>query len=54
MTPERRREIAAKGGKSVPSDKRAFSQNRSLASQAGIKGGAVSKRPANKLDRDAD
>ena len=42
MSPEKQREIVSKGGKSVPSDKRSFSQNRDLASQAGPKGGQVS------------
>ncbi len=35
MSPEKQREIASKGGKSVPSEKRSFSQNRDLASNAG-------------------
>ncbi len=39
---EKRREIASKGGKSVPGDKRSFSQNRDVAAQAGRKGGQVS------------
>jgi general stress protein YciG len=39
MSPEKQREIASKGGKSVPSEKRSFSQDRDLASQAGRKGG---------------
>ncbi len=42
MSPEKQREIASKGGKSVPSEKRSFSQNRDLASQAGRKGGQLS------------
>ena len=42
MNPERRREIARKGGASVPSEKRSFSQDRSLAAQAGRKGGEAS------------
>ena len=42
MNPEKQREIASKGGKSVPSEKRSFSQNRDLASEAGRKGGQVS------------
>jgi general stress protein YciG len=42
MSPEKQREIASKGGKSVPSEKRSFSQNRDLASEAGRKGGQVS------------
>jgi general stress protein YciG len=40
--PRETAEIASKGGKSVPGDKRSFSQNRDLASQAGRKGGQVS------------
>ncbi len=43
MDPERRREIARRGGASVPSDKRSFAQNRDLASDAGRKGGAASR-----------
>ena len=39
MDPERRREIARMGGKSVPNDKRSFSQNAALAAEAGRKGG---------------
>jgi general stress protein YciG len=39
---EKRREIASKGGKSVPAEKRSFSQNRNLASEAGRKGGSTS------------
>lgn len=39
MSPEKRTEIARKGGLSVPSDKRSFSKNRELASEAGRKGG---------------
>ncbi len=43
MSPEKQREIASKGGKSVPSEKRSFSQNRDLASEAGRKGGRMSR-----------
>jgi len=42
MDPERQREIARKGGASVPSEKRSFSQDRSLAASAGRKGGESS------------
>ena len=42
MSPEKQREIASKGGKSVLSDRRSFAQNRDLASQAGRKGGQIS------------
>ena len=43
MDPERRREIARRGGASVPSEKRSFTQNRNLAADAGRKGGSTSK-----------
>jgi general stress protein YciG len=39
MEPGKQRELARKGGANVPSEKRSFSQNRSLASEAGRKGG---------------
>ena len=42
MDPERPRAIARKGGASVPSEKRSFSQDRALAAQAGRKGGEAS------------
>lgn len=44
MSPDKRREIAAKGGASVPSEKRSFSQNRDLAVRAGRVGGSASPR----------
>lgn len=47
MPLERRREIARKGGKSVPSEQRSFAKNPELASTAGRKGGlavSASKR----------
>jgi general stress protein YciG len=44
MSQEKQREIASKGGRSVPSEKRSFSQNRDLASNAGRKGGQMSGR----------
>ena len=39
MDEEKQREIASKGGRSVPAEKRSFSQDRELASSAGRKGG---------------
>ena len=39
MSPERVREIAAKGGKSVPKEKRSFSRDKELAISSGKKGG---------------
>lgn len=47
MTPEKRREIASKGGRSVPADKRSFAQDRALASKAGRKGGKTSHKDNN-------
>lgn len=42
MDRDRQREIAAEGGRSVPNEKRSFSQNRQLAAEAGRKGGQAS------------
>jgi hypothetical protein len=42
MDKEKQREISRKGGESVPAEKRSFSQNRGLASEAGRKGGKAS------------
>lgn len=42
MSIEKRREIASKGGSSVPNHLRSFSQNRELATKAGRKGGQTS------------
>ncbi len=39
MDEKKQKEIASKGGQSVPAEKRSFSQDRELASQAGRKGG---------------
>lgn len=44
MDPEKQREIASKGGRSVPNEKRVFSTNRELASLCGRKGGQIGKR----------
>lgn len=44
MNAERQREIASKGGRSVPAEKRSFSQDRELASTAGRKGGQSTGR----------
>jgi len=46
MTPERRKELASKGGKSVDPANRAFSKNKELARSAGKLGGQVSKKPS--------
>ena len=39
MDPEKRKEIARKGGQAVPPEKRAFSVNKALAAHAGSIGG---------------
>ena len=52
MDPERQREIARLGGAAVPAIKRSFSQNRSLAAEAGRRGGQNSV-PRNKKPPDA-
>jgi uncharacterized protein len=43
MTKEQRERIASLGGRSVPSAKRSFAQDRALASEAGRKGGQRSQ-----------
>jgi general stress protein YciG len=55
MTPERRREIARKGGASVPGEKRSFAKDRALAASAGRKGGealggTTRRREADHID----
>ncbi len=39
MDEDKQRDIASKGGQSVPDEKRSFSQDRELAAEAGRKGG---------------
>jgi general stress protein YciG len=43
LTPERRRELASKGGKAVAPEKRYYA-NKANASAAGFKGGSSPKR----------
>jgi general stress protein YciG len=43
MDPAKRIAIATKGGSSVPPEKRSFSQNRELATEAGRTGGGLSR-----------
>lgn len=50
LSPDRRREIAAKCGMSVEPQERAFSKDRSLAARAGRTGGGISR--VRKLGRD--
>lgn len=40
MDEKKQKEIASKGGESVPAEKRPFSQDKDLASEAGKKGGS--------------
>ena len=42
MDEDKQRDIASKGGQSVPDEKRSFSQDRQLAADAGRKGGEAS------------
>jgi uncharacterized protein len=48
MSEEERREIARKGGQSVPPEERSFSKDRDLAAEAGRKGGQESGGGRNK------
>lgn len=43
MDDDKQRDIASKGGSSVPAEKRSFSQDPELASEAGKKGGESSQ-----------
>lgn len=49
MTPEKRREICSLGGKSIPREKRSFSQNKDLAREAGRRGGSAPRRMKTRL-----
>jgi general stress protein YciG len=52
MEPSKQRELARKGGANVPSEKRSFSQNRTLAAEAGRKGGRRVAPQARSFSRD--
>jgi general stress protein YciG len=52
MSPEKRREISSKGGKSIPPEKRSFSQNRALAREAGRIGGINLQAEKRSFSRD--
>jgi general stress protein YciG len=54
MDVDRRRAIAAKGGRNVPNEKRSFSQNRELAAQAGSKGGQNLPAEKRSFSRDRE
>ncbi|MDB5506537.1 MAG: hypothetical protein JWR75_1175 [Devosia sp.] len=47
MDEDKQREIAKKGGESVPDEKRSFSKDPDLASEAGRKGGENSRGGGN-------
>ena len=50
---ERRREIARKGGASVPGEKRSFAKDRDLAASAGRKGGEASRGGGRSRSRES-
>lgn len=54
MDRERQREIASKGGRSVPEEKRSFSLNRDLAATAGRKGGKNVSPEARSFSQDRE
>lgn len=43
MSPEHRKEMARIGGRAVPAEKRSFAKDRSLAREAGRRGGMKSR-----------
>ena len=49
LSPERRREIAAEGGRSVEPQERAFSKDRDLAARAGRTGGRINRGRKHRL-----
>jgi general stress protein YciG len=52
MSPEKQRELAARGGAAVPADKRSFSRDRALASDAGKAGGAAAPAATRSFSKD--
>lgn len=52
MDRERQKQIASKGGRSVPEEKRSFSRNRELAVAAGRKGGKNVRPEARSFSQD--
>ena len=52
MSPERQREIASLGGRSVPNSKRSFSLDHDLARRAGRLGGKAVRRETRSFSRD--
>ena len=54
MDAEKRRAIASKGGQNVPNEKRSFSQNPTLAAEAGRKGGKNLSNENRSFSRNRD
>jgi general stress protein YciG len=54
MDEERQREIAREGGRSVPDEKRSFSQDHELAAEAGRKGGQSVPGEKRSFSRDRE
>jgi len=52
MEEQKQRDISAKGGASVPDEKRSFSKDHELASEAGRKGGEHSHGGGRSSDKD--
>lgn len=52
LSPEKRREIASKGGKSVPAERRSFALYPELAAEAGRKGGKSVSSASRSFSRD--
>ncbi|TCR66159.1 KGG domain-containing protein [Bosea sp. BK604] len=54
MDGRKQRDIASQGGKSVPDEKRSFSQDHELAAQAGRKGGQSVPDAKRSFSQDRD
>lgn len=54
LSPEKRREIAARGGRATPAEKRSFSRNKALAAIAGKKGGKGAPAAKRSFSRDPE
>lgn len=54
MDRQKQREIASKGGRSVPDEERSFSKNRELAAEAGRKGGQASHGGGRRSSKTSD
>lgn len=54
LSPERRRQIASKGGASVEPQERAFSRDPALAARAGRLGGEIRGRARTRMTSEAD